>query len=245
MNQSAVGSRGSTGESRKRALKLKGAAVGVLGLLAGSFGSANSSQPPIWPHLRNVSKEVEIDFRAPRTMVDVRLLDVDGKPVYRLICFSGTDEAVDGAGGFIYSGGLLCGLGDQGIRLQALLEGGTLLDEKESAIFSRGAFNPEEIVGACASYPDFGVVRIFRLRGFRLELRLEDVEVEPGYEGGSEFRLSEEILTNETRAHFPIGHAKLTIEVTQDPTAKNERASPSRYTDPKGDQQMCRAPQKK
>ena len=208
-------------------------------LLALCSATATQAQSSQWPQLAKFTKTLDVDVRSPRTMIRLQLLDVQRKPQYRLVCFAGNEDANNSAGGFIYSGGLLCGFAPLGTRLSELLENRSLLStdtDTGAAIYSRGNFNPEEIVGACAKYPDFGLVRTLRLRGFRLVLTLSRVHVDPDYKGGIEFPHP---FTNETRENYPIGRVKLSIEVTPDPSAQSAQALPSKYVDPKGNQEVC------
>ena len=218
--------------------RLTNTSVLIALLLALCSAPATQAQSSQWPQLAKFTKTLDIDLRSPRTMIRLQLLDVQSKPQYQLVCFAGDEDANNAAGGFIYSGGLLCGLAPLGTPLMDMLEGRSLLstDRRSAAIYYRGNFNPEEIVGACAKYPDFGLVRTFRLRGFRLVLTLSRVHVDPDYKGGIEFPHP---FTNETRENYPIGRVKLSIDIAPDPSAQNAQALPSKYADPKGNQEVC------
>jgi len=201
-----------------------------------SFDSRSSEQTSSWPILQTSSEVIAMDLRNQRTLVRVDLRDLEGKSRYQVVCFSGAESAVQEFG-LIYSGGLMCGLAPTGTPIEVTLGNRSLLsDGATGAIFSRGNFNPEAMVGFCAAYPDYGLTRDFFLRGFRLTLSLLSVEVATGYTGGSEFRRS---FTNENRTSFPIGRIKLRVAVSPDSKFLSSYAFPSRYTDPKGNQDAC------
>ena len=192
-----------------------------------------------WPVLRNAAETVDINLRDPRTLVTLNLRDVTGQPRYQFVCFAGNDEA-SYEFSIIYTGGLQCGLAQAGTPVEHSLENPLLLTKDDTkAHFSRAIFHAEELVGFCADYPDYGLTRDYYLRGFRLTLRLSDVDVNPDYKGGSAFRDSFAIIANEDRSSYPIGHLKLTVTVAPDPKARSATALPSKYVDPKGVQEAC------
>jgi hypothetical protein len=187
--------------------------------------------------MEEFTKTFSIDFRSRNVLVKVNLRDVSGKSQYQLVCFSGDDAANAAAGGFIYSGGLLCGLGEARAPLMHFMENRSLLSEKTAAIYSRGNFHPSALVGPCANYPDFGAQRTFRLRGMSLELRVANVEVFPNYSSSFEFRPE---TYDRDREHFPIGKANLIVRLTDDPQATSPRALPSPQQDPRGNEALCK-----
>ncbi len=55
-----------------------------------------------------------------------------------------------------------------------------LLGEDDSALWhTRGQYHFAELLGKCGDYPEFGRLRIFKLRGFRLMLTVSDVKTRP------------------------------------------------------------------
>jgi hypothetical protein len=121
-------------------------------LSAATFGAEKRQ----WPATEEFTKTFSIDFRSRSVLVKVNLRDITGKSQYQLVCFSGDDAANAAAGSFIYSDGLLCGLGEARAPLMQFMENRSLLSEKAAAIYSRGSIHPSALVGPCANYPDFG-----------------------------------------------------------------------------------------
>lgn len=189
-----------------------------------------------WPVLQSAARDVDINLRDNRTLITVDLLDPSGTSQYQLICFSG-DEAAREEVSFIYSGGLLCGLAPTGTPVEYTLGHNSLLTTEDDgrAIFSRGVFHPPELVDQCANYPDHGLIRSFSLRGFRLTLKMGEVEVSPSYKGDHAY-------IDDHRENYPIGHMKLTVSVIPDPKARSATALPSKYVNPKGNQAACAKP---
>jgi hypothetical protein len=189
-----------------------------------------------WPEVRPFSRDIPVDLRSPYNLVQVDLADSNGKPVYELVCFSGDYAAEQKVGDFIYGGGLLCGLGPKGAPVEQILGNRSLLARNDSAIHSRGAFDAQVLAGPCSELKDYGRDRSFRLRGFKLQLKLSDIEVFEGYEVNSAYWKT---FTNETRKDYPIGRATLHIGVSADPSAASEYAQPSPYPDPGGARAEC------
>lgn len=179
----------------------------------------SGAQPVDWPKLREFTKEFDIDLRAPKTLVDVKLLDVAGKPTYRLVCFAGNQQANTDGGGFIYTGGLQCGLGLIGTPIPFILENRSLLAGNVAAYYSRGTFHAEELMGECVKHPEYGAVRNFRLRRFELELRLEDLHFVPTNRTENAADWEEARAANANRDWYPLGRAKLAVRVSSDSRA--------------------------
>jgi hypothetical protein len=213
----------------------------ILGIATLSTASNCAASPAkvrhSWPKLRQFSKTISLDMSSNEQYIQVFIRDLHNQPVYRFECFSGNETAVQKRG-LIYSGGLLCGLGEITITENALFGNRSLLsDGSTSAMFSRGNFNPEELIGACAKYPDYGTTRFFNLRGFRIKLALANLQIKSGYSGSGAFR---KIFNNLDRHDFPIGKAILTIVVTQNPMSRTKYSEISQYKDPNGNQELCR-----
>jgi hypothetical protein len=128
-------------------------------------------------HYPSVQPQTRV-FEVP----DVKHADVSfdinsskGTPVYRLQCHSAQYSGEDH--GFVYSGDFECRLSSVG-HLDRIAS--TLLteDAHQSRDWeSRGRFFAQNLRGRCASIPDFGAVRRFKLRGMDLTLEI----INPGF----------------------------------------------------------------
>jgi hypothetical protein len=126
-----------------------------------------------WPEVRPVTLRVPVDLTSERVAIDVPLKSRTGRVAYHFACRGGSEAYLDSLPEN-WVGPLMCTLAE-GSEASEL----SLLSEDESpAWFSRGLFNREDPVGDCAAYPEFGIHRSFRLRGFRLRLDAEDVRTD-------------------------------------------------------------------
>jgi hypothetical protein len=110
--------------------------------------------------------DVSFDIKSPK-----------GTPVYRLQCHSAEYSGDDHD--FAYSGDFECRLSSVG-HLDSVAS--TLLteDAHQSRDWeSRGRFFAKNLRGSCASIPDFGAVRRFKLRGMHLTLEIIDPRFAP------------------------------------------------------------------
>lgn len=209
--------------------------------------SLTASAPPIpqraaavWPEMRPFEAVKEIDLQSSTTDVIFLLPSANKQPTYALICHAGderTDEALD----LVSTGGLLCTLQihQSGKLPNPASNRSLLLSDHSSPIFSRGNFNPEDVVGPCAAYPEYGAVRRFRMRGFNLTIALRPLQIDSGYHGGSGFRAS---YDNSDRRRFPIGRAELRVTLVPDAAAVNAKPAWPDYQNPKGVPASCAAP---
>ena len=199
-------------------------------------------QKTSWPQVGVFSASQPIDLSAPKQLIKIYIPDHKGKPIYKLVCFSGNYDAEQEIG-VIYSGGLLCGLNTPNFPDNSTIDNWSLLSSKDitrSAIFSRGNFNAEEITGFCASYPEYGRNRNFRLRGFALNIHLTNVEVKPNYNGyPDDSDTFHNTNFNANRSNYPIGKLVINISIRPDPTSKSSIALLVKIPDPKGDQNVC------
>ena len=85
----------------------------------------------------------------------------------------------------------------------------------------RGLFSAQDLHGACASYPQFGRQRSFRLRGFELSLALLEV---PAVAAGGQPRQA------------------LQLDVLPDPLASAAEAEAPEVPDPQSPGHSCQAP---
>ena len=166
-----------------------------------------------WPDVVAQSRAFRVDLSAEKAVIDVPVTDQAGRELYHFACRGGSQAYVDSLPE-IWMGPLMCTLapGTQAREESLLSEDGS------AAWFSRGQFHAEELVGACARYPEFGVHRSFRLRGFRLNLDAHDVVA------GSD------------------GLAKsftLVVSLVRDPRARSRRAERPGYLDPRGKGHSC------
>jgi hypothetical protein len=165
-----------------------------------------------WPPVQPLTVRAPVDFSADKIVIDVPLRDQAGRVLYYFGCRGGSERYLDSVGGN-WVGPLMCTLAEGGEPSDT-----SLLSEDDSAAwFSRGQFRREELVGDCAKYPDFGLHRSFRLRGFRLRLDAEDVKSNSG--GASSFVLR--------------------LSVASDPTATTQRAERPGFLDPRREGAGC------
>ena len=172
---------------------------------------------PATPRMAGQHYTVNLDFHAKRTVVVIPLHTAKGIMAYRLVCATAGPTVTVTA----KSGGLLCGLADPGGDL-----GPALLSGDDATLSARGVFNPEDLVGACAGVPDYGKSRDFRLRGFRLTMKIINVQTLPGYRGSSAWRQTFD-FTSDDRSAYPIVAARLAVTLTPDPLAKGLTAEDS------------------
>src|SRR5689334_18781295 len=126
--------------------------------------------PAAWPQVRPLTRSFPVDLRAGVVWLDLPLLAVDGNQPYLFWCEGGTDYV--GLAAWCerrrlnHVAPFMCVL-TEGTRRD---EGSLLAEGDEAPWFTRGMFRPEQLVGACGQYPEFGLNRTFRLRGFVLRL---------------------------------------------------------------------------
>jgi hypothetical protein len=126
--------------------------------------------PVVWPTLTPTSRTFPVDLYAERITIDQPLTDRAGRVVYHFACRGGTERYLDALPGN-WVGPLMCTLAEGDLASDE-----SLLSEDDSpAWFSRGQFRAAQLSGACARYPEYGLLRTFRLRGFRLTLEARDV----------------------------------------------------------------------
>jgi hypothetical protein len=166
-----------------------------------------------WPDVMAQSRTFRVDLSAEKIVIDVPVTDQAGRELYHFACRGGSQTYVDSlAENWVAP--LMCTLapGNQAREESLLSEDGS------AAWFSRGQFKAEELVGACSRYPEFGVHRSFRLRGFRLNLDAQNVVADSD------------------------GLAKwftLVVSVVRDPTARLRQAERPGYLDPRGKGHSC------
>jgi hypothetical protein len=154
-----------------------------------------------WPAVQPMERTFQIDAGSP-VSITVPIQTRAGSTAYILSCSSGDGPSPDDIGSF------LCALNEPGHENNE----STLLAEDESPPWhSRGQFHMAELVGECATYPEYGTRRSFRLRGMHLALMVSHVQ--PGSNG--------------------IAHLTLRVRVRPEPSARGEWAQRPRYLPPK------------
>lgn len=167
-----------------------------------------------WPNVKPLTTSVRVDLRSQKITIDLPITDQAGRVLYHFACRGGADAYLDSLPGN-WVAPLMCTLAP---GAQASEQ--SLLSEDDSAAwFSRGQFRPEELVGDCAKYPEFGVRRSFRLRGFRLKLEAQNVVVDS-------IGLTQSFT--------------LAISLVSDPGARASQAERPGFLDPRGQGRSCK-----
>jgi len=165
-----------------------------------------------WPAVKPVTQSFEVDLGAAVVAFDLPIKSVEGRVLYRLFCRGGgSAEALDELGegdGVNWVGPLMCVL-NQGNGPPS--EDSLLAEDDSPPWHIRGQFIGSDLVGACGAYPEFGLNRSFRLRGFVLRLGVKNLV---RGRGGSP------------------GRFNLAVSVEQDSTAKSARAERPNYLQP-------------
>src|SRR5213593_1189912 len=155
-----------------------------------------------WPNIEPFNIRVPVNLASEKVVIDVPIKNPTGRVLYHFACRGGAEAYLNSLPGN-WVGPLMCILAEGDKPTEE-----SLLSEDDSAAwFSRGQFRREELVGDCAKYPEFGVHRSFRLRGFRLTLDVQDVMAD---ERGSRSRSSwryrySEILLRKQRGRSDQG----------------------------------------
>lgn len=173
---------------------------------------------PPWPQIVPFSVSVPVRLTADRIAIDVPLKDGNGRERYHFACRGGRDTYLDSLEG-VWVKPLMCTLSEGTTAREESL----LSEDDAAAWFSRGQFGSTDLVGACAKYPEFGVNRSFRLRGFRLSLDARDVRV--GRSGAAE-------------------SFTLVVSLIDDPSARSAQAERPGFLDPRRQGADCRVVRK-
>jgi hypothetical protein len=189
----------------------------VVDLLACVASACAFGRSPLWPPVVPLDTRAQLVDREKEN-VDLKILAQDGKPIYFLECYLNAYSHEDPA--FDYSGDFECRLSSLGSKDSY----STLLTDVEGATRdwqSRGRFLIEELSGVCATYPEYGRIRHFSLRGMNLTIEVEGLEIETG----SKF-------ANGPWDRERIRRLNVHIKVDVDPTADSEIATPPKYLEP-------------
>ena len=165
-----------------------------------------------WPAVKPVTQSFEVNLAAGLAAFDLPINSVKGSVLYRLSCRGGSEKALDELGerdGVNWVGPFMCVL-NQGNGPPS--EDSLLAEDDSGPWHTRGQFTGNDLVGACGAYPEFGVNRSFRLRGFVLRLGVKNLELGPD---GSPRRFT------------------LAVSIERDPTAKGAQAERPNYLQPR------------
>ncbi|MHB8425414.1 MAG: hypothetical protein ACYDB9_09725 [Gammaproteobacteria bacterium] len=124
-----------------------------------------------WPAIRPMHRSYEFN-RGADASLKLTIRGIDNKPLYDLECHSAGYSDPD----FDYSGDFECRL----MPLYAQTRYSTLFtyDPQQSRDWeSRARFLAVNLVGKCAKYPEFGLVRHFHLRGMKITLTMGNVKL--------------------------------------------------------------------
>ncbi len=201
-------------------------ALSLIGL--GASDNADSVAPSTnvdeWPEVREFLLKTGIQLSATRIDLDLPIYDQAGGIRYRLICRGGNEAYLDrvsertGTAGYLPNLTCILNVGDQETDASLLSE------DESAAYYSRGRFVLSDLVGACAHYPEYGLVRHFRLRGMELTLSLSDLTME---------------ATSARGTNVPV-YALLSVSVRRDPSALTAKAEQPGYLRPDGTEAGCR-----
>jgi hypothetical protein len=172
-----------------------------------------------WPSVSPVARTFHfVDHQQPEARLIIRA--PGGEGLYLLECYLNAYERPDPQ--FDYSGAFECRLIS---TTPAMNEGySTLLTDQTHPTRdweSRGRFLLQEITGQCATYPEWGAVRHFRLRGMALTLAVSNVKVEAGSR-----------VRNQPWGVDRIQSLDLNVDVAADPRALPPVSEPTRYAEP-------------
>ena len=165
-----------------------------------------------WPTVKPVTESFEVNLAAGLVAIDLPIMSEDGSVLYRLSCRGGSEKILDELGGrdnVNWVGPLMCvlNLGDLPISQNSLLA-----EDDSPPWHTRGQFHESELVGACGTYPEFGINRSFRLRGFVLRLGVGNLEL---------------------NSDGSLRRFKLAASVESDPTAKGAQTERPDYLEPR------------
>lgn len=133
------------------------------------------------------------------------------KPLYLLECYLGPHEDRN----FDYSGDFECRL----TSLYSQETYSTLLTDnpKQSRDWeSRGRFLKEQLIGKCADYPEYGKIRVFRLRKMKIQMILDNIN----------------FVKDTVRGELKIEGLDFNLTIDNDPTALSRIAEPVIYKEP-------------
>ncbi|MBF0559300.1 MAG: hypothetical protein HQL08_11030 [Nitrospirae bacterium] len=137
-------------------------------LLSLHIVTADEGANKTWPIIKPFEENFEFNNASTASVVAV-IVGSDDRPLYKVECHT---DNYEGDPDFDYSGDFECRL----TSLYSIETYSTLLTDnpKQSRDWeSRGRFLVQEIIGECADYPEYGLVRHFRLRGMEITLTIK------------------------------------------------------------------------
>jgi hypothetical protein len=208
----------SHGNERKEImLKMKWLTAAILlGAFPAPWASAFGADAKLWPEPLPLKQSIAFS-NTGQFAAGLYIFGVDGNPRYLIECH---DSRYKEDKGFLYSGDFEC-------RLTPLYEKtpySTLFtdDLNQSRDWqSRARFLSQELVGKCASYPEYGAVRHLRLRGMEITLGIHDISL-----GATD--LEKQSVKGRPR----LLSFRFDIEVVPAPAVKSGIAEATRYRRP-------------
>jgi len=133
-----------------------------------------------WPKVNEFQVTTFIDTSINEILLEVPILDNNGKRLYLFICRGGSQKYLDQLyeeKNLVITPPLNCAIysGDEN-------EASLLSEDESPSWHSRGQIYFDDIIGDCADYPEFGATRNFYLRGFSLTLHFEGVKLNENQE---------------------------------------------------------------
>lgn len=129
-----------------------------------------------YPDIKESSETFNVKITNAPIFYSHEIESIDSEVRYWLICYSGSDSALDELSsrtGINFVAPFACRLS---VENEQFSEFSLLAENADMAYWhSRGLFSFPEISSPCDSYPEFGKVRNFRLRGFVLTLTVNNV----------------------------------------------------------------------
>ena len=175
-----------------------------------------------WPAVR----PLDVTYRfadGHQAVVWLPIFSEDGKSAYYLQCVSTWGwvprlpiERYD----YDPSGDFDCHLEsaiDEDCAVEPLLHDKSLAGETDWS--TRGRFFVREVIGECASYPDFGATREFLLRRMRITLQMEKIETR--------------LAPSPTGERSSFRSFDFRVRVVSDASAQQPTAAPSKYLPPR------------
>jgi hypothetical protein len=181
---------------------------------------SNISGAADFPAVKAAASQFEISVSDKPNFLSYPIKGIDGEDLYWLLCFSGTDKALDklsGESGINFVAPFACRVSTENEQFSER----TFLAEQSGISYwhTRGSFSFRELEEPCGSYPEYGRVRHFELRGFKLTLVVSN------------------IINSDSRMGFTLD-----IEVISDNNAATPNAKPITMPRPKWVNGKCELP---
>ncbi|WP_020397855.1 hypothetical protein [Kordiimonas gwangyangensis] len=181
-----------------------------------------------WPVITEFTTAADLDLTGAGMTYELPLADAAGQVHYRLVCRGAAEDLIQ----------IADKPDDQSWALPpltcALYEGDSshgrsLLDPAPvHPLLSRGYFDSRAFVGDCVQYPEYGLERHYRLRGFTLTLVAEDVKMQ----------LDDSTLLRGEYAN-PVTRLRLVVALRHDEAAQSAFAEAPDVPDPRHSDRGC------